>query len=163
MLVSAVNNGRVTGRADMVWLRPLPQAFGLTFGPQRCQHCSMLEMIRRYTDAFVVTRTTQEHNSSGPCLFVPALGLLSVIEQSKEGNKEKLTNLYVCCIITLAEIRNETIKINFLGSPVTAIQESGERGMECKGKGGEGYQGVWPIIGMQIAADGVPQQKKRTG
>lgn len=26
-----------------------------------------------------------------------------------------------------------------------------------------GYQGVWPIIGMQIAADGVPQQKKRTG
>lgn len=27
----------------------------------------------------------------------------------------------------------------------------------------QGYQGVWPIIGMQIAADGVPQQKKRTG
>lgn len=27
----------------------------------------------------------------------------------------------------------------------------------------QGYQGVWPIIGMQIAADGIPQQKKRTG
>lgn len=27
----------------------------------------------------------------------------------------------------------------------------------------QGYQGVWPIIGMQIAADGVPLQKKRTG
>lgn len=26
----------------------------------------------------------------------------------------------------------------------------------------QGYQGAWPIIGMQIAADGVPQQKKRT-
>lgn len=26
-----------------------------------------------------------------------------------------------------------------------------------------GYQGVWPIIGMQIAADGVPQPKKRAG
>ena len=44
-----------------------------------------LTVIRRYTDASSATSTTQEHNSSGPCLFVPALGLLSVIEQSKAG------------------------------------------------------------------------------
>lgn len=40
---------------------------------------SALTVIRHYTAG---TSTTQEHNSSGPCLFVPALGLLSVIEQS---------------------------------------------------------------------------------
>lgn len=42
-------------------------------------------MIRHYTEASAATSATQEHNSSGPCVFVPALGLLSVIEQSKEG------------------------------------------------------------------------------
>lgn len=41
--MSALNNGRVTGRTDMVWLKLLPQAFGLTFGPQYCQHSLMLE------------------------------------------------------------------------------------------------------------------------
>lgn len=46
---------------------------------------SALKVIRRYTDASAATSTTQEHNSSGPCLFVPALGLHSVIEQSKAG------------------------------------------------------------------------------
>ncbi len=44
-----------------------------------------LKVIRHCTDASAATSTTQEHNSSGPCLFVPALGLLSVIEQSKAG------------------------------------------------------------------------------
>lgn len=70
---------------------------------------------------------------------------------------------------------------------LSLLYRKAERGVECKGVWGggtgatvhepsrfffsfldrsfsmQGYQGVWPIIGMQIAADGVPQQKKGTG
>ena len=43
---------------------------------------SALKEIRHYTAG---TSGAQEHNSFGLCLFVPVLGLLSVIEKSKEG------------------------------------------------------------------------------
>lgn len=43
-----------------------------------------LKVIRYYTEASAAS-AAQEHNSSGPCLFVSAPGLLSEIEESKEG------------------------------------------------------------------------------
>lgn len=51
--------------------------------------CSLLHVntsgISHDTEAFATTTASQGHKSSVPCLSVPALGLLSVIGRSKEG------------------------------------------------------------------------------